>query len=89
MRVRLLESMIIFTDKDLLQERRERVNQSECLATIAICRTTTQSVTSVFLIKPEPYPRDQPAKLDDDKWTLKADYAHDSRECEVRHRECL
>lgn len=76
-------------DRDLLQERRERVNQRECLATIAICRTTTQSVTSVLLIEPKPYPRDQPPKLDEDKWTLETDYAHDSRICEVCHRKSL
>lgn len=76
-RVELLESVIISIDRDLLQERRERVNQRECFATIAICRTTTR-VAGVLLIEPKPYPGNQPPKLDNDKWTLKPDYAHDS-----------
>ena len=89
MKVRPLESTVILIDRDLLQERRERVDQRECLATIAICGTTTESVSSILLIEPKPYPRDQPPKLDEDKWALKPNYAHDSRICEVCHRKCL
>lgn len=76
-------------NRDLLQERRERVDQRKRLATIPISRATTQSFTGVLLIEPEPYPRDQPPKLDEYEWTLEPDYAHDGRKCDICHRKCL
>jgi hypothetical protein len=89
MRVWLFESMVTSMNRNLLQERGERVDQRKCLAAIAICRATTQSFTGVLLIEPKPYPRDQPPKLDEYKWALKPDYAHDSRKCDICHRKCL
>jgi hypothetical protein len=60
-------------DRNLLYKRRERVDQSERLTTIAICQTATQGLVGVLLIESKPYPRDQPSKLNEHKWTLKSD----------------
>ena len=74
---------------DSLQERREGVDQCKRLTTVAICRATTETFTGVLLIEPEPYPGDQPPKLNDYKRALKPDYAHDSRKCDICHWKCL
>ena len=63
-------------NSNLLQERRERVDQSERFTAITICWTTAQSFIGVLFIESKPYPRDQPPKLNDNEWTLKPDYAH-------------
>jgi hypothetical protein len=81
--------MFILMNKDLLQERREGVNQCKRLTTVAICRATTESFACVLLIEPQPYPGDQPPKLDDNERALKTNYAHDGRKCDICHWKCL
>ena len=85
----VFERMVTSMNRDLLQERREGVDQGKCFATVAICRAATERFTGVLLIESKPYPGDQPPKLDEDKWTLKPDYAHNSRKRDIGHRKCL
>lgn len=68
-----------------LEERREPTCEGECFAPISIGTGSIANVC-VALIEAQIYPRDEPAKLDNDIRTLETNDRHDSGKGQIRHR---
>ena len=75
--------------EDVLNEWREPADECERLASVAVHGATAQNLPSVLLVESQPDVGHKPTKLNDDEGDLEPNDAHDSRKCDIGHRQRL
>ena len=73
---------------DILQGRREPIHECKRLAPVSVT-VPAYNICRVLFVETKPDPSDEKAELDDNIRTLEADNAHNGRERDIGHRQCL